>query len=139
MHDNASKKIVILGGGIAGMVAAYKLAQVGFKVNLIESKPRLGGLSTTLKLEDCYFDYGPHAFHVQIERAVNEVKGILGDEMVLRYFTSQVYFMNKYLQHPLTLKDILFGVPKKLSAEATADFIKTRLQNKIRKREDLSF
>lgn len=130
---NEEKKIVIIGAGIAGMMAAFKLAQAGFKVVLIESKPRLGGLSATLKLKDCYFDYGPHAFHVQIERAVEAVKDILKDELELKIFNSQVYFMGKYLTHPLKVKDILFGIKPHLAAQSFFDFAKTRLQNRLSK------
>lgn len=37
------KKVVVIGGGLAGLAAAAKLATRGFKVTILESKQRLGG------------------------------------------------------------------------------------------------
>ncbi len=41
----ALKSALIIGGGIAGMQAAVDLADLGFKVSLIEKEPFLGGLA----------------------------------------------------------------------------------------------
>jgi heterodisulfide reductase subunit A-like polyferredoxin len=39
------KKVVILGGGVAGLEAASNLAAFGFKVDLIEKKHSWGAMS----------------------------------------------------------------------------------------------
>ena len=41
----ALKSALVIGGGIAGMQAAVDLADLGFKVNLVEKAPFLGGLA----------------------------------------------------------------------------------------------
>ena len=41
----ALKSTLIIGGGIAGMQTAVDLADLGFKVNLVEKEPFLGGLA----------------------------------------------------------------------------------------------
>jgi heterodisulfide reductase subunit A len=41
----ALKSVLVIGGGIAGMQAAENLADLGFKVHLIEKSPFLGGLA----------------------------------------------------------------------------------------------
>jgi len=41
----AVKSVLIIGGGIAGMQAAEDLADLGFKVHLVEKAPFLGGLA----------------------------------------------------------------------------------------------
>jgi len=46
------KSTLIIGGGIAGIVAAYNLANQGFEVYLVEKKPSLGGNS--LEFIDLY-------------------------------------------------------------------------------------
>lgn len=45
------KNVGIIGGGIMGLVLAYRLSNQGLKVHLFERAPQLGGLST-------WFDYG---------------------------------------------------------------------------------
>ncbi|MGK9264142.1 FAD-dependent oxidoreductase [Sinorhizobium meliloti] len=42
-------RIVILGAGIAGMIAAYELRKAGFSVTVLESRPRAGGRILTVR------------------------------------------------------------------------------------------
>ena len=43
------KRVVILGGGIAGLVCAYELERAGYSVTLLEARDRLGGRNWTLR------------------------------------------------------------------------------------------
>ena len=45
----AGKSVVVLGGGIAGLVATYELERAGFAVTLLEARDRLGGRNWTLR------------------------------------------------------------------------------------------
>src|SRR5580765_6086143 len=42
-------KIVILGGGIAGLVSAYELGKAGFQCTLLEARDRPGGRNWTVR------------------------------------------------------------------------------------------
>ncbi len=44
-----TQKIAVIGGGFAGLVAAYELAQSGFPVTLFEARNRAGGRVVTLR------------------------------------------------------------------------------------------
>lgn len=44
--DRTRPTAVVLGGGIAGLVSAYRIARSGRPVTLLESAPQLGGLGT---------------------------------------------------------------------------------------------
>ncbi|MEC4813116.1 MAG: NAD(P)/FAD-dependent oxidoreductase [Scytonema sp. PMC 1069.18] len=46
------KKITILGAGIAGLVAAYELEQLGHEVEILEGSPRIGGRVWTHRFGD---------------------------------------------------------------------------------------
>ena len=48
---NAGKgvKVVILGGGIAGLVSAYELAKAGFECTMLEARERPGGRNWTIR------------------------------------------------------------------------------------------
>jgi monoamine oxidase len=45
----SGKKVVILGAGIAGLVAAFELRKAGFTVSVIEARQRPGGRSWTIR------------------------------------------------------------------------------------------
>jgi heterodisulfide reductase subunit A len=56
-HTGATKSVLVIGAGIAGMEAALNLAEFGAKVYLVESSPTIGGvmarLNKTFPTNDC--------------------------------------------------------------------------------------
>src|ERR1700734_1024510 len=50
--------ILILGAGIAGMVAAYELRKAGYRVQVLEYNSRAGGRNWTLRGGDSYTELG---------------------------------------------------------------------------------
>ena len=57
-------RVVVVGGGIAGLVAAIDLARAGMKPVLIGQARKLGGAAQTRILDGCHFNQGPHALYV---------------------------------------------------------------------------
>ena len=56
------RTVVVVGGGLAGMAAALTAADHGAQVVLIESRPRLGGATTSFRRGDLWVDNGQHVF-----------------------------------------------------------------------------
>jgi protoporphyrinogen/coproporphyrinogen III oxidase len=54
--------VVIVGGGISGLSAAYDLARAGIAHTLFEKQPRLGGVIETRVERDCLLECGPDSF-----------------------------------------------------------------------------
>ena len=54
--------VVIVGGGISGLSAAYYLAKGGAASTILESRPRLGGVIQTDHVEGCIIEAGPDSF-----------------------------------------------------------------------------
>lgn len=55
-------RVVIVGGGIAGLSAAHDLTRAGVDCTIFEKKPRLGGVIETCAWEGCTIDTGPDSF-----------------------------------------------------------------------------
>ena len=55
-------KVVVIGGGLAGITAAIALAQAKHEVTLLEAKPRLGGATTSFNRDGLVIDTGQHIF-----------------------------------------------------------------------------
>jgi squalene-associated FAD-dependent desaturase len=55
-------KVVIIGGGLAGISAAVALGQAGAEVTLLEAKPRLGGATMSFPRDGLVVDTGQHVF-----------------------------------------------------------------------------
>jgi monoamine oxidase len=48
-HSNAPKKVIVIGGGLAGLSAAYELREVGHEVTVLEARTRPGGRVFTIR------------------------------------------------------------------------------------------
>jgi hypothetical protein len=59
---SAFGKIVVIGGGLAGITAAIALREVGADVTLAEARPRLGGATTSFSRGGLIVDNGQHVF-----------------------------------------------------------------------------
>lgn len=66
---DAEKTAVVVGGGLAGLAAAYELSQRGFAVTLLERSPQLGGKIASWPIvvngEPFYMEHGFHGFFPQ--------------------------------------------------------------------------
>jgi UDP-galactopyranose mutase len=57
---NANKRILVLGGGVAGASIAHYLTQKGYGVTLLEKNSRVGGLARTCYYSGHPYEFGPH-------------------------------------------------------------------------------
>ena len=55
-------KVVVVGGGLAGITAAVALAKAKHEVTLLEAKPRLGGATMSFNRDGLIIDTGQHVF-----------------------------------------------------------------------------
>ncbi len=67
-------QVVIVGGGIAGLSAAYELTKADIPHILIEQRPRLGGVIETRTWEGCILECGPDSFISQKPEAMALIK-----------------------------------------------------------------
>lgn len=62
--------VLILGAGIAGMVAAYELRQAGYKVQVLEYNHRSGGRNWSLRGGDRFTELGGFSQHCQFDEGL---------------------------------------------------------------------
>jgi squalene-associated FAD-dependent desaturase len=55
-------KVVVVGGGLAGITAALELADAGAAATLLESRPWLGGATFSIERDGLWLDNGQHVF-----------------------------------------------------------------------------
>lgn len=75
------KKFAVVGGGISGLTAAYRLQQMGCSVTLFEGSERFGGALQTLSCGGCLMEAGPDSFIVSKPSAM-KLAGELGLEVI---------------------------------------------------------
>ena len=74
--------IVIVGGGLAGLVAAHALATAGKEVTLLEARSKLGGLVASEEIGRVRFDIGAESYARRATEVTDYLRG-LGLETVL--------------------------------------------------------
>jgi len=62
MMDSSPRDVIVIGGGLSGLAAAYELEQHNIRYTLIEVKPRLGGSLISVAQNGFIMDGGPFAF-----------------------------------------------------------------------------
>ncbi|HYW43558.1 MAG TPA: protoporphyrinogen oxidase [Bryobacteraceae bacterium] len=76
-------RVAIIGGGISGLSAAYYLAKGGTVSTILESRPRLGGVIQTERVEGCTIEAGPDSFLSAKPAAMELLRELgLADEVI---------------------------------------------------------
>jgi protoporphyrinogen oxidase len=137
--SSAGRRVVILGAGISGLTTAWKLAEKGWRVTVLEKEETVGGLARSVRTDGCSFDYGPHQLYTSFDEIVEEWRDLLGEDLLTCTKVARVRFYGKVLHYPLSTGDILHSIPLTLSARCFANFAWTRLKNLLRSTRDDSF
>ena len=118
-----STSVTVLGAGPAGVAAAYALTRDGkAQVEVLERAPRVGGNSSSFKIEDVWCDYGSHRFHpVADEQVLADVKTILGDDLLLRPRHGRIRLGGRWIHFPLKPVDAMLRLPKGFAVKLMAD------------------
>ncbi|MBI5630326.1 MAG: FAD-dependent oxidoreductase [Elusimicrobia bacterium] len=114
--------VVVLGGGCAGLCAAWRLKSLGFSVILLEREDHVGGLAGGIRIGGSVYEYGPHVFHTTDPQILADIKSIMGDELRPYRRTIQIKFLGNYFQFPLRVSDVLFKLPPWTIVMAGASF-----------------
>jgi len=103
-------KLIIVGGGITGLSAAYELCKTGHEILLLESSERLGGKILTTEVAGSNIDAGPDAFLTR-DPEMRELCFSLGigDELVAPAARAAKIWVNGSM-HALPKKHFL-GIP----------------------------
>ena len=133
MTKQASKNrsIVVLGGGLAGLAAAWKLSEAGVPVQVFEKEDIPGGMCATIERNGYLFDYGGHRFITKRADIIEEIQRLMGPEFRPGVRQTQYLLWGKRLNYPLELGNLIRNVSPIISARCLMDYTWTRLRDKI--------
>jgi protoporphyrinogen oxidase len=110
MKHNKDKKVVIIGGGPAGLTAAYELCKTGTVAVVLEKDGIVGGISRTVDYKGYHFDIGGHRFFTKVKAVDDMWREVLGDKFLKRSRLSRIYYRRKFFYYPLRLSNALTGL-----------------------------
>lgn len=118
--------VVIVGGGIAGLAAAYDLQRRGQSVTVLEAGPRAGGVIVTERFDGWVVDGGPDALLVQKPAAIELCRELgLGDRLTPTRLPRTAYVLRDDRLHALAEGSFL-GFPLSLRSLAGARLFSMR-------------
>lgn len=120
---------IILGGGLAGLSAGYRLVEESKPVAVFESETGVGGLSRTIHHGGFSFDLGGHRFHAKNEPVKQFVQNILNGHYLTVNRKSKIYLRNKLFDYPLKPSNALLGLGITTTVKAIYDYCKENIKS----------
>src|SRR4051812_29396931 len=105
--SNGHGTVLVLGGGPAGLTAAYLLGKAGQSAVVLEAEDQVGGLAKTVEIDGYRFDLGGHRFFTKAPEVDALWHEVLGEEFLLRPRMSRIYWNKRFLDYPLRGPDVI--------------------------------
>lgn len=105
-----NKETIIIGGGPAGLTAAYELTRHQIRPVVLEKLDKVGGIARTENYKGYHFDMGGHRFFTKSAEVEQFWHELLGDDFLHRPRLSRIYYKNSYFNYPLKPLNALLGL-----------------------------
>ncbi len=123
-----SLSTIILGGGLTGLSAGYKLTKSGASTEIFEEDSAVGGLSRTIRTDGFSFDLGGHRFFTKKPEIDALIRNLMGGELISVPRHSKIFLRNNYFDYPLKPMNALFGMGIPTTIKIVEDYIAEKLK-----------
>ena len=118
---------VVIGGGPAGLTAAYELAKLDRHSIVFEQDELVGGISRTVNYKGYRFDIGGHRFFTKVEMVQELWEEILHEEFLVRPRLSRIFYGGKFFHYPLKPVNALLGLGPIEAVRIGTSYLKSML------------
>ena len=131
---SSSPQVVVIGGGPAGLTAAYELAKHDITSTVLEADDQVGGISRTVERDGWRFDLGGHRFFTKVQPVDDLWHEILPEEDFLqRPRMSRIYYDGKFFDYPLKASNALKNLGIGEAALCVGSYFWARADGLLRK------
>lgn len=128
------EKVIVLGGGPAGLAAARELSAAGVQVEVLERAPWVGGLSMTAERNGFRFDLGGHRWFTKKDWLDEWFHDLMEGELVAVDRISRIYFEGRYFDYPIRIANVLRTAGVVTSVHAVLGHFWQQIQQWLRPR-----
>lgn len=121
-------EITILGGGLAGLSAAYHLQDKNHSYEIYEKEEHAGGLCRSLRQDGFIFDIGPHLLFSKDEYVQHLSNILLKDNLAELVSKAGQYSYGTYVGYPYTVN--MYGLPVEIVKQCLLGFIEASYRQK---------
>jgi protoporphyrinogen/coproporphyrinogen III oxidase len=117
MDGISGRHVVVVGGGIAGLAAAWQLRRgdPGLRVTVLEGAPRIGGKLHASEVAGVMVDAGAEAMLARRPEGLDLVRQAGLGDLLVSPGTSQAFILSRGALRPLPKSNVM-GVPADLTA-----------------------
>ncbi|MEM7141201.1 MAG: FAD-dependent oxidoreductase [Actinomycetota bacterium] len=115
-------RVVITGAGPAGLMAAWRAAEDGHDVTVLEAADHVGGMAGSFTVADQRVDFGSHRLHPATDPALMaRIRELLGDDLQTRPRNGRIRLHDRWVGFPLTPVGMATGLPPSFTAKVARD------------------
>jgi len=125
---NATKNLVVVGAGPAGLTAAYEAQRAGWMTTVVEKdSDYVGGISRTVRHRGYRFDIGGHRFFSKSAEITRWWKERMPDDFIQVRRMSRIFYRGRYFDYPLKPWNALSNLGVFTSIACVASYAWSRL------------
>jgi protoporphyrinogen oxidase len=116
--------VAVVGAGPAGLMAAWRAAEAGHSVVLLEASDRVGGMAGSFEVAGQRVDFGSHRLHPSIDGPLLvDLYRLLGTDLQERPRHGRLRLADRWMRFPLQAADLARGLPPRFAVGAARDAV----------------
>lgn len=115
--------VAIIGGGIAGLATAWRLQEQGIPYKIYEKTAHLGGNARTERWNEFLYDLGPHRFHDKLPEVTEQIRALLGSELLDVVSPSEIRWDGGITLFPLKPLQIIRSTRPRFAAGIASEIL----------------
>lgn len=120
----------ILGGGPAGLAAGYYARREGLPFRVYEGAAEVGGNCRTLRWGEFLFDTGAHRFHDRDPEVSEDIRALMGEDLLEVHAPSQIRWGGRFIDFPLSPLDLVRKLDGRTLARIGAEVLALGLRKR---------
>jgi len=124
---DGARRVVVVGGGPAGLTAAWALMKAGVDSLVLEKDMQVGGHARTVDKDGFLFDVGGHRFFTKMPEVERIWREVLGERFLRVPRLSRILYQGRFFHYPLRPLEALWRMGLFESAWVVLSYVRKAL------------